>query len=101
MRLIIFFDLPMETSKDRREYSKFRKFLINEGFVMMQKSVYTKLALNNSIINSEKDRIKKNKPSKGIVQTLIVTEKQFSNIEYIVGNNESNILDNTERMIIL
>ena len=101
MRIIVFFDLPTETAKDRREYSKFRKFLISEGFIMMQESIYSKLALNNSIVISEKEKINKNKPPKGIVQLLMITEKQFSEIEYIVGNSTSNILDNTERLIIL
>ena len=101
MRILVFFDLPVETAKERRIYSKFRKFLINEGFIMMQKSVYTKLALNNSIVNSVKDKIYKNKPKEGIVQMLIITEKQFSGIEYITGERNDDILDNTERMIIL
>lgn len=101
MRILLFFDLPTDTAKDRRVYSKFRKFLINEGFIMMQESVYTKLALNNSIVNSVKNKIYKNKPPKGIVQMLTITEKQFNSIEYIVGNKESNVLDNTERMIII
>ena len=101
MRILVFFDLPVETAKDRKIYSNFRKFLIKEGFIMMQKSVYTKLALNNSIVNSIRDKINKNKPKEGIVQMLTITEKQFSGIEYITGKKESNILDDTERMIIL
>ena len=51
---------------------------------MMQESVYAKLVLNNSITNSIKDKISKNKPQKGIVQMLIITEKQFNSMEYIV-----------------
>lgn len=47
MRLLIFFDLPVETSKDRKEYTRFHKFLIKSGFIMMQKSVYSKLVINN------------------------------------------------------
>ncbi len=101
MRVMIFFDLPTETAKDRKIYSKFRKFLINEGFIMMQESVYAKLALNNSIVNSIKDKINKNKPPKGIVQLLVITEKQFSSIEYIVGNKTSNVVDDTERFVLL
>ncbi len=84
MRILVFFDLPTETSKDRKIYSKFRKFLIKEGFIMMQKSVYSKLALNNSIVKAIKDKIEKSKPPKGIVQMLVITEKQFSFMEYIV-----------------
>ena len=84
MRILVFFDLPTETAKDRKNYSQFRKFLIKEGFIMMQESVYAKLVLNNSITNSIKNKISKNKPQKGIVQMLIITEKQFNSMEYIV-----------------
>lgn len=101
MRIMIFFDLPTETAKDRKIYSKFRKLLINEGFIMMQESVYSKLALNNSIVQSIKEKIKKNKPSNGIVQLLVITEKQYSEIEYIVGEKETDVIDNTERLTIL
>lgn len=101
MRVMIFFDLPTETAKDRKIYNKFRKFLINEGFIMLQESVYAKLALNNSIVNSIRDKINKNRPPKGIVQLLVITEKQFSSIEYIVGNKTSNVVDNTERFVLL
>lgn len=84
MRVLIFFDLPTETAKDRKTYSKFRKFLIKEGFVMMQESVYVKLVLNNSITNSIREKIERNKPAKGLIQSLIITEKQFNSMEYII-----------------
>lgn len=84
MRILVFFDLPTETATDRRVYSKFRKFLIKEGFIMMQESVYVKLVLNTSITNSIKEKINKNKPPKGIVQMLVITEKQFNSMEYII-----------------
>lgn len=101
MRVMIFFDLPTETANERKNYSKFRKMLIDEGFIMMQESVYSKLALNNSVVKSIKEKINKNKPPKGIVQLLIITEKQFSEIEYIVGEKDTEILDNTERLTII
>ena len=101
MRLLIIFDLPTDTAKDRKRYREFRKLLINEGFIMMQESVYSKLTLNNSIANSTKDKIYKNKPPKGIIQMLTITEKQFSSIEYVIGEKTTNILDNTERMVVL
>ena len=84
MRILVFFDLPTETSKDRKSYSKFRKFLIDEGFIMMQESVYSKLTLNSSVTALMREKIVKNKPPKGIVQILIITEKQFGSMEYIV-----------------
>lgn len=47
---MLFFDLPMETPKERFQYNRFRKFLIKEGFIMVQKSVYVKLALNMTAV---------------------------------------------------
>ena len=49
MRIIVMFDLPVVTSVERQEYTKFRKFLLKSGFIMMQESVYTKIALNTSV----------------------------------------------------
>ena len=68
---------------------------------MMQESVYCKLMTTPSVENSVKNMIQMNKPSKGVVQTLVVTEKQFVKMEYVVGENKSDIIDNEDRVIIL
>lgn len=101
MRMMIFFDLPTINQSDRREYRKFRKFLINEGFIMMQESVYSKILLNSTTLNSMKNRVEKNKPKKGLVQALVITEKQFSSIAYIVGENTSKIKSDDSRIVII
>ncbi len=62
MRLLIFFDLPVETSKDRKEYTRFHKFLIKSGFIMMQKSVYSKLVINNVTSAAVKSKVAENLP---------------------------------------
>ena len=72
MRMMIFFDLPTDTIKDRREYARFRKYLIKNGFVMMQESVYCKLILNQSAVRPAADGIRKNRPPKGLVQMPFV-----------------------------
>lgn len=100
MRVIVFFDLPSVTYEDRRHYNKFRKFLINDGFIMMQESVYSKLVLNTTSANIVQERIRKNKAPKGIIQVLVITEKQFANIEYVIGASNNNILDSTNRLVI-
>ena len=46
MRVIVFFDLPITTIQGIRAYTKFRRFLLKDGFIMMQESVYSKLAQN-------------------------------------------------------
>ena len=47
MRLIVFFDLPMQTDREKKEYARFHKYLVRNGFIMMQKSVYSRLVINN------------------------------------------------------
>lgn len=101
MRTIVFFDLPNIYYKDKRNYQLFHKFLINEGFIMLQESVYSKLALNLQQAEFNVNRIKKNAPSKGIIQVLNVTEKQYASIEYIIGKPNSKIIDNKDRLVVL
>lgn len=101
MRVIVFFDLPILTVQNRRDYRKFRKTLIKSGFIMMQESVYTKLVPNSTTADSVVEHIRKNKPPEGVVQLLKVTEKQFEKMEYIVGEKYSDVLDSDERLIVL
>jgi len=101
MRTIVMFDLPVTTLSDRREYTKFRKYLLRNGFIMLQESVYCKLALNGTVANAICENIKRNKPPKGLVQMITVTERQFSKMELITGDNFSNVIDTDERLIVL
>lgn len=101
MRVIVFFDLPVITAEDMREYRKFRKYLIKNGFIMMQESVYCKLTPNSNTADAVTDNLKKNKPKNGLVQALKVTEKQFGRMEYITGQANSSVIDSDERLVIL
>lgn len=99
MRLMVFFDLPMLTDKDRREYNRFHKFLLKNGFIMMQKSVYTKLVINNVTSNAVKHRVRNNLPPDGTVELLEITENQFSKIEYLVGEEQQLTIDTMDRLV--
>jgi CRISPR-associated protein Cas2 len=101
MRIILFFDLPTTSKHDLSVYTHFRKNLIKDGFVMMQYSVYSKLVLNATAVNTVRSRINRLKPSKGNVQLLVVTEQQFARIEYIVGENDSTTFQSLDRTIII
>ena len=101
MRVILFFDLPTETLEDKREYRNFRKFLIKKGFLMMQESVYCKLALNQTVASAVVTAVKNNKPKDGLVQLLVVTEKQFAKMEYICGERTNSIIDSDDKLVIL
>lgn len=101
MRMLVMFDLPSTSSDELREYRKFRKFLIKNGFIMVQESIYSKLALNATAVKILAESIRKHRPPDGLVQLLVVTEKQYNGIEYIVGEGKSEILESDERLIIL
>lgn len=101
MRMLVFFDLPTESAQNRRDYTRFRKFLIKNGFMMVQESVYSKLALNQTVVSAMADNIRRNKPPKGLVQLLVITEKQYSKMEFIVGESSGDIINSDERFVEL
>ncbi len=101
MRVIVFFDLPVETAQQRRNYTHFRKFLIRNGFIMMQESVYTKLAPTATVADSIQFQVRRNKPFEGIVQMLTITEKQFNRMEILTGQYQTEVLDDDRRLVIL
>lgn len=85
MRLILFFDLPMNTKQEIKVYTKFRKYLIQNGYMMMQFSVYCKLFANREAAIKHVQILRRNVPLKGQIRLMLVTEKQYANIEIIVG----------------
>lgn len=101
MRLMVFFDLPTETAAQRKEYTKFRKFLVRDGYVMLQYSVYAKIALNGTVAKIMQQRVRKKAPRLGVVQMLVVTERQYASIEYVVGESQSTRLESTDRTVVL
>ena len=90
MRLLIFFDLPVKTKTDRKTATNFRKFLIKDGFYMVQYSVYCRICNgHDSVVNHEKI-VSANLPKSGSVRTLIVTENQYENMRLLVGKEKPN-----------
>ena len=85
MRLIVLFDLPVKSKPDRRAYQQFHKFLISDGYVMMQFSVYTRITNGLDGMQKHLARLKANLPSKGSVRAMSVTEKQYESMFFLVG----------------
>lgn len=101
MRIVVFFDLPVLTAANRKDYRDFRKYLLQSGFMMIQESVYCKLAQNSTVADTIIENLKRNRPNDGIVQALKVTEKQYNKMDFIVGKKKNNVIDSDERLIIL
>ncbi len=99
MRILVFFDLPTESLENKRDYRRFRRYLIKNGYIMLQESVYAKLALNKTVANAAVAGLRSNKPNAGDIQVLTITEKQFQKIEYILGERTTDIINTDERFI--
>jgi len=85
MRLIVFFDLPMVTKAEKKAYVQFRRFLLNDGYDMIQWSIYGRI-LNG--VDAEKKhlaRLAESLPPEGSVRCMSVTEKQYAGIRLLVG----------------
>ncbi|HCW53241.1 MAG TPA: CRISPR-associated endonuclease Cas2 [Clostridium sp.] len=89
MRLLVFFDLPVVKYEDRKQYQKFRRFLINDGYCMMQFSVYSRICNGIDGANKHISRLVKNLPTKGSVRYLQITEKQYEQMKFVVGKKKA------------
>ena len=85
MWLMVLFDLPTETKKDIREYTKFRKRLIRDGFTMFQFSIYVRNCASMENAEVHRKRVKSILPEFGKVGIMCITDKQFGNIELFFG----------------
>jgi CRISPR-associated endoribonuclease cas2 len=101
MRTILFFDLPTLTLIDQRNYRKFVKGIKKLGFYMLQESIYVKMSIDSQLAESVINKVKLLSPSKGSIMVLTITEKQFSQIQFILGENVSNIISSDERIVVL
>lgn len=101
MRVFVMFDLPTDTSVHRKAYRDFRKFLLVNGFIMLQESVYVKLVLNGTSVRLLEKQLREHKPVDGNICLLTVTEKQYSKMEILTGEVQSEVLDTIERVIVL
>ncbi|XEQ95102.1 CRISPR-associated endoribonuclease Cas2 [Sporomusa carbonis] len=85
MRLLVFFDLPMVTPKEKKIYQQFRKFLLGDGYDMVQFSVYCRICNGEDAVDKHLRRLNANLPSKGSVRFLQITDRQYANMKFLVG----------------
>ncbi|MGN1283391.1 MAG: CRISPR-associated endonuclease Cas2 [Limosilactobacillus sp.] len=101
MRLLIMFDLPVETSKQRKAYRRFRKDLINEGFTMIQYSVYVRVCVNRKSAQFIENRVSEFLPEAGIIQSLMLTEKQYNDMHFLLGKEKTDVRNFSGRTVVL
>ena len=91
MWLFVFFDLPVQAKNDRRAATRFRKNLLQDGFTMMQFSVYTRHCASKENADVHIKRVKSFVVGKGKISILTATDKQYSNIVNFWGRNSTPI----------
>ena len=91
MWILVFFDLPTETKKDRKIYATFRKKLIQDGFTMFQFSIYLRHCASRENAEAHIKRVKSFLPPAGEIGILCITDKQFANIELFIGKKEKEV----------
>lgn len=87
MWVLVLFDLPTETKKDKKVYADFRKNLQKDGFTMFQFSIYLRHCMSMENANVHINRVKKFLPEKGHIGIMCITDKQFGMMELFYGKS--------------
>ena len=98
MWIFVFFDLPTETKKNRKDAAKFRKDLEKDGFTMMQYSVYIRHCPSKENMDVHIRRVEMSIPAAGRISILTVTVKQYGNIKNYVGKAQHNLQDAPQQL---
>ena len=88
MWVLVLFDLPTETKKERKLYAQFRKDLLKDGFAMFQFSIYLRHCASRENADVHIKRVKRMLPEKGNIGILCITDKQFGMMEIFYGRKE-------------
>lgn len=100
MWLMVMFDLPTITKTEKREYTRFRKYLLAEGFIQLQFSVYAKFCASRENSKKYYRYIKEIVPPRGYVRLLMVTDKQFGDMVSLYGKRAEEIEKQPEQLLL-
>ena len=93
MRLLVYFDIPVKTTSDRKAAAKFRKFLLDDGYNMIQFSVYSRVCCGIDAVYKHKSRLKSNIPEHGYIIAFFMTEKEYEKREILLQTEEKKDYD--------
>ena len=91
MWVLVFFDLPTETKKERKAHAIFRKNLMKDGFTMFQFSIYLRHCASRENADVHIKRVKRLLPEKGHVGIMCITDKQFGNMELFYSKKQTEV----------
>jgi CRISPR-associated protein Cas2 len=90
MWLFVFFDLPVGTKTERRVATQFRNFLLKDGYMMIQFSVYARICNGQERAEKHTQRLTTKLPEKGSVRLIQITDKQYERMKILVGTKKNN-----------
>ena len=101
MWMIVLFDLPVGTKVERSNAAKFRLFLRNDGYDMLQFSVYARPCRGKSGEEKHSTRLKRSLPPKGNVRCLTITDRQYSRMSFLVGQKSAQEAASGKQLLLL
>jgi CRISPR-associated protein Cas2 len=102
MRMIVFFDLPVNEKAAQKAATKFRNFLLKDGYLMIQYSVYSRVCNGYDSVKTHENRLKQNLPANGSVRLLTITEKQYESMQILLGEyKQSDIPESYEQLTLI
>ena len=99
MRMMVFFDLPVQTAKERGAAARFRNFLLKDGYFMLQYSVYVRICNGLDNVDLHRERLRHAVPDNGSVRLMVVTEKQYDSIDILLG--KLSVQEETQKVELL
>jgi CRISPR-associated protein Cas2 len=85
MRILVMFDLPTNTPEERHNATKFRQFLIKDGYYMLQYSVYCRVCKGSDNTEKHIKRVTCHLPPAGSIRALEITENQYNRMKLLIG----------------
>lgn len=85
MRIMVFFDLPVDEKEKRRRYKQFHNFLEKDGYDMMQFSIYSRICNGLDSVEKHMKRLQWSIPEEGHIRAMVITERQYENMYLLLG----------------
>lgn len=98
MWVLVVFDLPVETKTERKIATRFRKDLLQDGFAMFQFSIYVRHCPSRENADMHIRRVKASLPEKGHVGILVITDKQFADMEIFFAGKKTKKPDTPQQL---
>lgn len=100
MWLFVFFDLPVKEKPERHRAAKFRNFLLKDGYMMIQLSVYARICNGQDRGEKHVQRLNANLPEEGSVRVIQITDKQYERMKTLVGKRTKNEKTKAEQLVL-